>query len=326
MWKYLYTFVFIHLCQICSTNLKKCDSQRGLKTHRRVHSAQPISSVQQFAAPNADIESLDEASIINKFGEIMYKCKCSIPMVRIIQKSVRSIICQELTKVVDYVSAENDVFAWIRLMSFPLIVLNIIPTSDHKNHHGQNIIRHNLSVFTKLNDLPSLFGELLKLLSTDLPKKPRSHSEKLVIKIAQRKVGEGDISGAVRVLSSQEGIADFTPETVKKLKQKHPDERPVLDDDPLPDQQFETTDEEILNSIKHFPISSSGGIDWLRPRHLKDRVSQAGEPHSIGKDLPKYLSCFLRCGVDCVSEAKRWHKTYCNRISLENASWQNCLL
>lgn len=29
----------------------------------------------------------------------------------------------------------------------------------------------------------------------------------------------------------------------------------------------------MLNSIKHFPISSSGGIDGLRPRHLKDLIS-----------------------------------------------------
>jgi len=43
--------------------------------------------------------------------------------------------------------------------------------------------------------------------------------------------------------------------------------------EPPTDQQFDTTAEQVINSIRHFPISSSGGIDGLRPRHLKDLIS-----------------------------------------------------
>lgn len=187
---------------------------------------------------------------------------------------MRTVVCQELTKVVEYAAAKNNVFAWLRLLSFPAIVLNTIPKSNPKGTHSPNVIRQNLSIFSKLTDIPSLFNELLKLLSIDLPKKPRSQSEKLLIKIAQRKVGEGDISGAVRVLSSQEGMAECTPENVEKIREKHPDEVVEPDTEIGPSiESFETSSDDVINSIKHFPISSSGGIDGLRPRHLKDLIS-----------------------------------------------------
>lgn len=82
-----------------------------------------------------------------------------------------------------------------------------------------------------------------------------------MIKIAQRKVAEGDISGAVRVLSSQEGMADCTPENIVKLKEKHPDEAsPIETECESADViVFETSVDEVTNSIKHFLISSSGG-------------------------------------------------------------------
>lgn len=180
---------------------------------------------------------------------------------------IRTVVCQELAKVIEYA-------AWFRLLSFPHIVLNTITKNNFKDSRRPNIIRHNLEVFSKLNDVPSLFNELLNLLSIDRPKKPESHSDKLLIKIAQRKIGEGDIGGAVRVLCSQEGIAEYNAETIEKLKAKHPAEESMIEEDKIPHlERFETSTEQIVNAIRHFPISSSAGIDGLRPRHLKDLIS-----------------------------------------------------
>lgn len=202
---------------------------------------------------------------------------------------------------VEFAAAKNDVFTWLRLMSFPGIVLNSIPKSNTKGTHCPNIIRQNLTIFSKLNDIPSLLNELLTLLSIDLPKKPRSQSEKLIIKIAQRKVGEGDISGAVRVLSSQEGMADCTPENVEKLKEKHPDETVQPDTEFRPNSEpFETSADEVINSIKHFPISSSGGIDGLRPRHLKDLISfSCGDASKRLISAVSKLVNVIRAGTIC---------------------------
>lgn len=182
-------------------------NERGLNIHLRIHNDQDSTGDPQGLPAHFDFDPHDTASIIQKFGELVYKCKCNIPIVRIIQKSVRTAVCQELTKVVDQVVSKNDLLSWCRLLSFPLIVLNTIPKSGFKDNHRPNAVRHNLSIFSKLNNLASLFSELLSLLSYDRPKKPLCNSEKLIIKIAQRKIGEGDISGAVRVLSYQDGVA-----------------------------------------------------------------------------------------------------------------------
>lgn len=259
-------------CRTCGFLAK---NDRGLKVHARIHNdvQLPSASVHN-AQQQVDLSSLDEAGMIQKFGELLYKCKCSIPLVRIIQKSGRTIVCQELTKVVEYTAIKNDLFAWFRLLSFPHIVLNTISRNSFKDNRRPNIVLHNLAVFATLTDIPKLFNELLNLLSIDIPKKKPSHSEKLLIKIAQRKIGEGDIGGAVRVLCSQEGIADYTPENIEKLRSKHPRDDTQIDEEVIPSlEPFETSSDQVTNAIKHFPISSSGGIDGLRPRHLKDLIS-----------------------------------------------------
>lgn len=72
-------------CSLCGFLAK---NERGLNIHMRVHDSRTISGTQNVRQPHPDLDSLDEAGIIQKFGELMYKCKCSIPLVRIIQKSV----------------------------------------------------------------------------------------------------------------------------------------------------------------------------------------------------------------------------------------------
>lgn len=274
-------------CSVCGFLAK---NERGLNVHARSHvSLQPSTSSTSTTTLYA-FQPVNEGDLIRKFGELLYKCKCSLPLVRIIQKSVRTAVCQELTKVVEHVVAKNDILAWFRLLSFPIIVLNTVARDSCQSNQRPNFIRHNLSVFSKLADIPSLFNQLLSLLAIDLPKKKQSQSEKLVIKIAQRKIGEGDIGGAVRVLCSQEGIADNTPENIEKLKSKHPHEENHIESETLADmQQFDTSAEQVLNSIRHFPISSSGGIDGLRPRHLKDLIS-----FSCGDASPKLVSTIAK--------------------------------
>lgn len=285
-------------CNVCGFLAK---NERGLTVHAGSHVSQPASTSSATSTFQFDYESLDELSLIRKFGELLYKCKCSIPLVRIIQTSVRTVVCQELAKVVENVVAKNDVLAWFRLLSFPLIVLNTVSKNCFKSNHGPNIIRHNLTVFSALIDIPSLFNELLNLLSIDLPKKKQSLTEKLIIKIAQRKIGEGDIGGAVRVLCSQEGMAEITPENIEKLRNKHPDEDSVIEEENISNlEQFDTSSEQVINSIRHFPISSSGGIDGLRPRHLKDLISfSCGEVSSKLTSAVAKLVNIVRAGKIC---------------------------
>lgn len=70
-------------CSICGFLAK---NDRGLRVHSRTHETQRNSSMPTSDSTNHfDISTLDEATMIRKFGELLYKCKFSIPLVRIIQ-------------------------------------------------------------------------------------------------------------------------------------------------------------------------------------------------------------------------------------------------
>lgn len=126
-------------CAVCGFLAK---NERGLNIHLRTHNNQDsIGDPQEFPA-QFDFDPNDTKAIIQRFGELIYRCKSSIPIVRIIQKSVRTAVCQDFTNVIEQSVAKNDVLSWCRLLSFPLIVLNTIPKSSFKDNHRPNIVRH----------------------------------------------------------------------------------------------------------------------------------------------------------------------------------------
>lgn len=86
-----------------------------------------------------------------------------------------------------------------------------------------------------------------------------------------RQIQNDDISGATRMLTSNESMALFTAETLGELKKKHPiplemdfPEAPLFTSFPS------VTPEEVLRAIKSFPNGSSGSFDGLTAQHLKD--------------------------------------------------------
>ncbi|GAU96870.1 LOW QUALITY PROTEIN: hypothetical protein RvY_08244 [Ramazzottius varieornatus] len=104
------------------------------------------------------------------------------------------------------------------------------------------------------------------------------------------KINEGGICGALRVLSSEDSVAVPTPEVLDTLRDTHPSESPdSLFPDP-PDQLSlpeEVTVEEILAAVKSFPNGSAGGVDGLRPQHLKDMLS--GAPNGGNGDASRSI-------------------------------------
>ena len=109
--------------------------------------------------------------------------------------------------------------------------------------------------------------------------KPFKNSPKS--RIIESKVSDGDIRGAIRILSSNLGISDNLTTTFAALSDMHPSpSRPLHF--PLPPSSdvnnlFVSTDL-VSHAILSFPCGSSSGIDGLRPQHIKDLISpSAGE-------------------------------------------------
>ncbi|GAU96967.1 hypothetical protein RvY_08331 [Ramazzottius varieornatus] len=126
---------------------------------------------------------------------------------------------------------------------------------------------------------------------TTAVKNCEKHPKDAVLKkLVEGKINEGGICGALRVLSSEESVAVPTPEVLDTLRDTHPSESPdSLFPDP-PDQLSlpeEVTVEEILAAVKSFPNGSAGGVDGLRPQHLKDMLS--GAPNGGNGDASRSI-------------------------------------
>lgn len=225
-----------------------------------------VQSIQKESSPNNDV---DLKLFVNEFGVLLSKCKRLIPVSRIIQKSVRIIVCQELTNVIKDVISNNNLASWMRLLAFPYLVLN---TTKKLNNTGKNYVRLNLADFKKVVDVNVALNKLLLDYGCVQCKKSII-TEDLIVKTANRKVGEGDIRGAIRVLSSNESIAEPSFDTKSKLRSKHPDDNEVEDIFSLEHDLIATKVDDVCKAIRDFPLSSSGGVDGLRPRHLKDLIS-----------------------------------------------------
>ena len=94
---------------------------------------------------------------------------------------------------------------------------------------------------------------------------------------------EGDVSAAIRVLSSSDTPVDPTPDVIDVLRQKQPDAPADLRHVAPPRHicPLSIVPECVAKAIGTFPRSSSGGIDGLRPGHLRlltsSSVGEAGE-------------------------------------------------
>jgi len=106
-----------------------------------------------------------------------------------------------------------------------------------------------------------------------------AHSDKRIAQRAADQLSEGDVKGAVRVLSKSDSIAIANEASLKRLIDLHPgapaDKRPP----PQPQDSIthlRTTNAAVLTAVLSFPNGSAGGPDGFRPQHLKDLLLGTG--------------------------------------------------
>ena len=103
----------------------------------------------------------------------------------------------------------------------------------------------------------------------------------------------GDVMAAVRIITSDDSVITPTSEVVTALRLRHPSS--PLDLCPPPTEPVTKTSsvsvEEVMVALKSFRPSSAGGVDGLRPGHLKDLV--APQTAEAGQRLMKPLPIFV---------------------------------
>ncbi|ESO08304.1 hypothetical protein HELRODRAFT_184064 [Helobdella robusta] len=101
--------------------------------------------------------------------------------------------------------------------------------------------------------------------------KSQKHNPDRWINAVSSCIEQGNLSSAVRLVCSPEGLAESSPATFDKLCSIHPKipvDRRVFP--ALTPTAGCVSPAEVLRAVKSFKNGSSGGLDGLRPQHLKD--------------------------------------------------------
>ena len=101
----------------------------------------------------------------------------------------------------------------------------------------------------------------------------------LVARRASAKLEEGDVKGAIRLLSSRDTLAPATQATLTSLRALHPSAPLDRRATPVPitlTAPLQAIPQAVLAVITSFPHGSAGGPDSLAPQHLKDLLNGVG--------------------------------------------------
>ncbi|ESN97376.1 hypothetical protein HELRODRAFT_178167 [Helobdella robusta] len=108
------------------------------------------------------------------------------------------------------------------------------------------------------------------------------------------RIEQGSLSAAVRLAYSPAGLAESSPETLAKLKAIHPSA--PLNRRAFPAQEpsnGRVSPAQVLTALKSFNNGSSGGLDGLRPQHIKDLLSGPTPTDELLNNLTRFVNLLL---------------------------------
>jgi hypothetical protein len=205
-------------------------------------------------------------------------------MIKWIPRAARQHCATLLTKLImGVVGKPGDVGEWVKLLAFGRSIL-LRPVRGGARRNLTNILTRRCATF--LSD--PLQGAAPPV-AASRPRRPKKGGtgggggEGTLTDLARAvtvRLEEGNFKGAVRRLASDEALAPPTPETLRKLQEKHPlapsDRRPFPPVDPSQSQIF-FEEAAVRRAILSFPPGSSGGPDGLTPQHIRDLITFEGQ-------------------------------------------------
>jgi hypothetical protein len=114
----------------------------------------------------------------------------------------------------------------------------------------------------------------------DAPFSPRQYnksdnSDEHLSKSISSKLEDGNVRAALRLLLSDDKLADNNDDTFAKLKEKHPAKTHIraIAADPSEVSNLQVEEKVVLKAIRSFPAGSAGGPDGFRPQHLLELIT-----------------------------------------------------
>lgn len=198
-------------CSLCGDN-KLYKGNRGLAIHTaRRHgirvAVDPSMPSASQPAPSTDRD--DNFNSSTSFAEKLGSLKRNVPIIKRIPRGARRAVASSLTECVAKVVKENSVQAWERLLTFSYSVLHA--NKSKKDSLTKQIKDNTFSISVSPVNLPN------NVINSNV----KSYTFSKINSI-ESKISEGNVSGAARLLFSNDVLATHSAETFAALRKKHP--------------------------------------------------------------------------------------------------------
>ena len=200
-------------------------------------------------------------------------------MLKHVPKAARASCCSKLSSIVaDICRLPNDTDKWASLLNFGSSIL----ARPVRGGRRQNIAR----IITNRCD-----GVAPKKVNTRSGYTRRRDPDASLAAAVASKIEDGNLKAAIRILSSDEKLAEFSAEAASQLQAKHPaahpDRKPFQD--PSEFTALAVTEDQVWKALRSFPAGSRGGPDGFRPQHMVDLASC----REAGRELMTNLTAFV---------------------------------
>lgn len=252
----------VFYCPYNCKSKKSFQQLRGLNIHiGRMHPGKKKirrEDIEYEYAPNG-FEDL------NDFGQHLAYLRSTTATLRRCPKGARKDLAASLTNVVRRVVNENNEQSWNNLLLFPYATLRI-PNKDENVTNLTSFVRQNIKSWDEGK------VDIIQNITTNRNIDSRKNN---IFKKAEAKLSDGDINGAIRLISSDDCMAPNNEDTLSSLNEKHPPhpEPAEFPDSAIEVDQIEPTEEEVRRTIWSFRNGTAGGLDSLRPQILKDLLN-----------------------------------------------------
>ena len=229
------------------------------------------------------------------FASQLAQLKSTTPIIQRLPKSVRIALAEELSTKVNAVVAHSTVDAWWELLTFSYTYLRM-PKESKKQQNG-TLASHIRSLMSN----PCLPAANVMENNTPGGATQNAASPANLAKRVQAKCADGDIRAALRLLTTDDSIADRNEDTERALREKHPSrsnssELPPEQQDIQP---LQAAAESVLAALSSMPAGSGAGLDGLRPKHLQDLTAKSAleSGRRLLTSLAKLANVLLSGGV-----------------------------
>ena len=227
-----------------------------------VHDSPQGADCQQVASTTADVRNLEE---------FLSRPRA---MLKRIPRLSRITAARKLAIIINSVVSKNDLASWSRLLRFPKSCFSR-PRRAGKRWKLSQLVNNQVTEESSSCELSTLTP-----IQRPKPGKHKNSIDAITARVSS-KLEEADFRGAVRLVSSEDTLADHSDSTLSALRKKH---LPPHKDSFIPGLVSQSVQPPSIDSVSvskaimSFPNGSGGGCDGLLPQHLKDLISpSAGE-------------------------------------------------